>query len=133
MKGKLHLIAGIAFVLMLGYNLFVWGGLARMPSLGKLMSETTERELALAGVYLPLGARLVDVTGLRAAAVGHAAARFASIESKLIERPEVAMETIVAGMPFAVKLPYYGAPLLLPVFVVLWWRRPRGVHMIGAR
>jgi hypothetical protein len=133
MKGKLHLIAGVLLVAMFLYDVFLWGGLARMPTLGPLMTDTTERELALAGLYLPLGARVVDATGLRAAAVGHAAAQFSAVESRLLARPEVAMETMLAEMPSSVKVAYYGVPLLLPLFAFLWWRRPRGVHMIGAR
>lgn len=133
MRGKWHYVAASLFAVALLYDFFLWGGLARMPTLGPLMSGATSRELALGGIYLPVGAKLVDLTGLRSAASGHAAEVFGPIEARLLARPEVAMETISEDMPLIAKLPYYGAPLLLPVFVLMWWRRPRGVHVIGAR
>lgn len=133
MRGKWHYVAALLFLAALLYDGFLWGGLARMPTIGRIAADATSRELSWGGVYLPVGARLVDLTGLRPRAIAHASKVFGPLESRLIAQPAVAVETLTTDMPFAAKLPYYGAPLLLPVFVLLWWRRPRGVHMIGAR
>jgi hypothetical protein len=133
MRGKWHYVAAALFFSALIYDFFLWGGLARMPTLSRVMTDATSRELAWGGIYLPVGAKMVDLTGLKSAAAAHASGVFGPIESRLLAQPDVAMETITKDMPFGAKLPYYGAPLLLPVFVLMWWRRPRGVHMIGRR
>ena len=104
MKGKWHYAAALLFLLALLYDFFLWGGLARTPTLGRVMSDVTTRELAWGGVYLRVGSRLVDLTGLRNTAAAHASETFRQIEPKLLAQPEVAMETIVEEMPFSVTL-----------------------------
>jgi hypothetical protein len=133
MKGKLHVIAGILFALALFYDLFVWGGLARTDRLGPAVVEATQREVSLAGFYVPAGRALVGVTGLADAARDSAQGTFASREDSLLKNPAALMDNLLSDLPFAVKAGYYGAPLLLLVLAVLWWRRPRSVHMIGPR
>lgn len=130
MKSKLHLIAGVLFVLALLYNFYLWGGLARTSTLGPLMVETTQRELALAGVYLPVGMWLVDTAGVTNSAAAFANARFGALEKSVLANPAAAMDTLLSGMPVGVRSAYYGAPILLLVFAFMWWRRPRGVHVI---
>ncbi len=133
MKSKLHLIAGVLFVWALLYNFYLWGGLARTSTLGPLMVETTQRELALAGVYLPVGLWLVDTAGVADSAATFANARFGALETRVLANPAAAMDTLLSGMPVGVRSAYYGAPILLLLFAFLWWRRPRGVHVIGRR
>ena len=129
MKGKLHVIVGVLFVLALAYDFFLWGGLARTRQMGPLMVETTQRELALAGVYLPIGKILIEASGLQRVAAEHAQSTLAPVESRLLARPSVAMDTMVENLPLHVMLAYYGAPLLLVAFALAWWRRPREVHI----
>lgn len=129
MKGKLHLVAAVLFALTLFYDLFLWGGLARTPALGYLVTQGTQREVSLAGIYVPLGRMLVDNTGMARAAGEFAQARFASLEARLLANPAAAMDTLISNLPSNVRVAYYGAPILLLVTAFLWWRRPRGVHM----
>jgi hypothetical protein len=130
MKARLHLFAIALFVLTLFYNLYLWGGLARTPELGPLMTQATQREVSLAGIYLPLGRILIDAAGLKQTAASFAETRFAGVRSRVLANPAAAMDTILSDLPASVSLAYYGAPLLLPLAALLWWRRPRGVHMI---
>lgn len=133
MKGRAHVFAGILLLLALGYNLFVWGGLLLHPVMGPVAEDATRRELALAGVYAPIGRWVVQSIGLGSTAAAFAGTRFAAVESHLIENPLAAMETLVSEMPASVSLAYYGAPILVVVFTLLWWRRPRGLHVISRR
>lgn len=131
MRNRLHAILGVLFVLALAFDFFAWGGLSKTPALGRLVTDVTSRELALATVYVPAGATLLDLSGLGATAARYAQSAFAPIQARLLDNPAVAMETLVADMPLSVKLPYYGAPLLLVAFALAWWRRPRTVRSFG--
>ena len=125
MKGKWHVLAGALFLVALLFNLFTWGGLARSPVMGPVVTDAAARELALAGIYVPLGRAAVDAAGLSDSASDFAATQFAALQSDLLRNPNAAMETLVREMPTSVQLPYYGAPLLLLGFALAWWRRPR--------
>jgi hypothetical protein len=131
MRKRLHLILGILFVFALAFDFYAWGGLSKTATLGRLVVDVSSRELALASVYVPTGATLLDLTGLDAAATGYAQQAFAPIEAHVLANPPAAMDTLVADMPWMVRLPYYGAPLLLAAFAVAWWRRPRVVRSLG--
>jgi hypothetical protein len=132
MKGKAYVVAGIAFLLLLGYDFFLWGGLSRTASLGPMMTEASKREVALASLYLPVGRQLTGLVGARAAAE-MAQSTFDPLEPRLLANPAAAMDTLLSGLPWLPRMAYYGAPVLLLLFLLLFWRRPRGVHMIGAR
>lgn len=133
MRNRLHVIAGVLFVAALLADFWIWGGLSKAPTLGPLVSDVTSRELALASVYVPAGATLLDLTGLGATAATQAGEMFAPLQPALAANPQAAMETLVADMPLLPKLAYHGAPLLLVAFALLWWRRPRVVHAFGSR
>lgn len=132
MKSKLHLFAAALFVAALFYNFYLWGGLGRTPELGLLVTQGAEREVSLAGIYVPVGRMLVESTGLQRSASDFASERFASLQSRLLANPAAAMDTLLSNLPFTTKLSYYGAPLLLLLTAYLWWRRPREVH-VGRR
>lgn len=133
MRGKLHVVVGIAMFLMLVWDLYLWGGLTRAPEIGPLALDATRRELSLASIYAPAGRAALDATGLTAGAAAEASDVFQPLRARLLANPSAAMETLVEDMPSSARISYYGAPLLLLLFGVLWWRRPRGVHMMGRR
>jgi hypothetical protein len=133
MKGKWHLLAGVALLLACGFNLFAWGGLAKSATLGPVVSDAASRELALAGIYVGLGRLCVDATGTSKIAATYAESAFQPLQARLLANPGAAMETLVRDMPTMIGLAYYGVPVLLLVFVVLWWRRPRVLHSIRTR
>jgi hypothetical protein len=133
MKGKAYLIAGVLFLLTLGYNFYVWGGLGRSPILGPLVTQGAQREVSLAGLYVPVGRSLVESAGLHDTAVQFAQARFESLQPRMLANPAAAMDTLMSNLPSSVRVSYYGAPILLLVFAYLFWRRPRVVHAMGSR
>lgn len=133
MRGKLHLIIGLLFVLALLYDFYAWGGLAKTPAMGPAVGAAASRELALASVYVPTGRVLIDVTGLSGSAAQHAQQAFASLEERLLANPQAAMDIVVKGMPMLPRAAYYGAPLLLLAFLIAYWRRPRVLHSMGSR
>jgi hypothetical protein len=128
MKGRMYQIAGVLFLLALIYDLFLWGGLARVPNMGPAMQNVAARELSLAGLYLPLGNRLVELGGVAESAAAFAESRFAELEARVMSNPAAAMDIVLSGMSTGVSIGYYGAPVLLVLFLLLWWRRPRIVQ-----
>lgn len=133
MKRKLHVVAGLLFLTALLYDLFLWGGLARSPGLGPPVMEAARREVSLAGFYLPLGKRAVELAGVGDAAVDLAASQFGALEHRLLQNRPALLDTLLSSLPIGVAIGYYGAPLLLLAFAFLWWRRPRVVHSMGGR
>jgi hypothetical protein len=133
MRNKLHVIAGLLFLAALLFNLYVWGGLGRTRTMGPVVVDAAARELSLAGLYVPLGRRAVDAAGMSAASSEFAGEQFAAVEARVLANPQAAMETLLSEMPFAIRAIYYGAPLLLVVFAILYWRRPRVVQSMGRR
>lgn len=133
MRGKLHVILGVGFVLALLFDLYAWGGLSKSPTMGRVVTDAASRELALASIYVPPGKAVIEMTGLAASATAYAQAAFAPVEQRLLANPQAAMETLVRDMPVLPRIAYYGVPLLLVAFLLAYWRRPRVLHSMGGR
>jgi hypothetical protein len=133
MRNWLHVILGVLFAAALAFDFYAWGGLSRSVVLGKIATEAATRELSLASIYLPAGSVLVDISGLGRTAATYADEQFAPVQARVLANPAAAMETFARDLPFALKAPYYGAPILLVLFVLAYWRRPRVVRTMGRR
>ena len=133
MRNRLHLVLGALFVIALLFDFYAWGGLSKTPALGRIVTDASSRELALAGLYVPAGKGLVEVTGLAGSATAYAQSTFAGVEPRVLANPAAAMEILVGDMPLVPRTAYYGAPLLLVAFLLAYWRRPRVVRSMGRR
>lgn len=133
MKRYLHVVATVIFVLLLCDQWLVWGGLGRAPQVGPVMLEAADREVGLASVHVLVGQWLVHSAGLDESAIDAATRRFDAVIPHLLSNPDAALETVTMQMPWSVRLGYYGAPIMLLVALVLWWRRPRTVHLVKVR
>lgn len=131
MKRRLHIVAGILFLLVLLYDFYAWGGLAHTDRLGPVLVEAASRDVSFGAVYTPVGRALVGAVGMEDAAAASAQEMFATREARLLENRPAFMDNLLSDLPFAMRTAYYGAPLLLALFAVLWWRRPRVVHVMG--
>ena len=133
MKRYLHVVAAAVFVLLLGDQWLVWGGLGRAPQVGPVMLAAADREVGLASVHVLVGEWLVDSAGLEEAAIDAATSRFGGVIPEIVDNPDAAMDIATARMPASVRFGYVGAPLMLVVALLLWWRRPRTVHLVRTR
>ena len=133
MQGKLHVVLGVLFVLALLYDLYVWGGLSKTPTMGPIVTDATGRELSLAMAYVPAGAALLDLAGVGRGAASFAQEQFAPLEARLVANPPTAVETLARDMPATASLAYYGAPVLLVAFALAYWRRPRVLRSMNSR
>lgn len=133
MKRYLHVVAAVIFVLLLCDQWLVWGGLGRAPQVGPVVLEAADRDLGLASVHVLVGQWLVRSAGLDESAIEAGTGRFAAIIPDILANPDVALETATTQMPWSVRLGYYGAPIMLLLALLLWWRRPRSVHLVKVR
>lgn len=133
MKQRLHLFVTALFVLSLGWNLWIWGGIARHRELGPVIDKAARNEVSLGSLYLHSGAALLDVSGLAPQAAASAEASFGPALDSVRRSPVVAMENLQLDQPALVRASYYGAPLLLLATLLAWWFRPREVHLSRRR
>ena len=133
MKRYLHVVAAVIFVLLLCDQWLVWGGLGRAPQVGPVVLEAADREVGLASVHVLVGQWLVHSVGLDESAIEAGTGRVAAVIPHILANPDAALETATAQMPLSVRFGYYGVPIMLLVTVLLWWRRPRTVHLVKVR
>lgn len=135
MKNRLHVIALVLFVLCFLYDLIVWGSVRSIPDVGPGIADSARREAPLATAYITLGEMLDSVVP---ALESYGADRLSNAFGEGFERikadPTVAMDLIFDTTWNAahrwIKAMYWAAPILLVVFLILWSRRPRPIHMI---
>lgn len=133
MKRYLHVVAAAVFALLLCDQWLVWGGLGRAPQVGPVVLAAADREVGMASVHVLVGGWLVESTGLEEAAVDAATSRFADLVPDLVKNPDAAIDIATARMPASVRIGYVGVPVMLVLTVILWWRRPRSVHLVRTR
>lgn len=133
MKRYLHVVAALIFLLLLCDQWLVWGGLGRAPQVGPVVLEAADRDVGLASVHVLLGQWLVHGAGLDESAIDAATRRFDAVIPQILANPDAALETVTTRMPWSVRLGYHGAPIMLLVALLLWWRRPRSVHLVKVR
>lgn len=133
MKARLHMIAALLFLLLLADQWLVWGGLGRMPAAGPAVLAAADRDVGLASVHVLVGEWLVRSAGLDEAAIDLAKSRFAAVVPDILANPPAALDVVTARMPASVRFGYVGAPVMLVIALLLWWRRPRAVHLVRSR
>lgn len=135
MKSQLHVIAMVLFAICFAYDIVVWGGVTSMPGVGAGIADSAHREAPLAATYIAIG------TPLDAAVPSlgdYGTARLTDALSEGFERirsdPSVAMDLIFSSTWNAthrwIKWMYWGAPIMLLVTTILWFRRPRAIHAL---
>src|ERR1700712_3201448 len=99
-------------LLALGYDLFLWGGLAVTPTIGRQLREQASLESPMAASYLFLGRHLVESAHLQSRAMNSAAKQFAGPVSDTESSPLMIVERFLSAQKAVPRLAYYGAPIL---------------------
>ncbi|ANB17965.1 hypothetical protein [Dokdonella koreensis] len=125
-------------VLTLAFDLVVWGAVPSLPHVGEHIAASARREAPLAATYIFLGRPIDDaVPTLRGYGAGWLEQAWSEGFARIAEDGRVAMDLVTGSTWNAahrwIKLAYWAPPVLLPVFLVLWARRPRQIRMMGAR
>ena len=117
----------------LAYNLYVWGGLAVTPIIGKQLREQSSLQSPIAASYLFFGRHAVMKLGQSDRARVHAGKLFAAEIADTQSLPQMVLTRFLAAQSPSARLCYYGAPFLLVLSLVLHVRRPRQIRSFGRR
>lgn len=131
-----RLIRAMCWILagwFLAYNIYIWGGLAVTPSIGKQLREQATLQSPIAASYLFLGRHAVSATGLADRARTRAAKLFSEEIADTESLPQLILKRFLAAQSPSARLAYYGAPLLLVLSLVLHARRPKQIRSFGRR
>ena len=115
------------------YNIYVWGGLAVTPTVGKQLREQSSLQSPIAASYLFLGRHAVMKSGLSDRARIHAGKLFEAEIADTQSLPQTILGRFLAAQSPSARLSYYGAPLLLVLSLVLHARRPKQLRSFGRR
>ena len=133
MGSKIRAVSWLLALACLGFDLYLWGGLAITPVVGKALREQASLRSPLAATYLFAGRKAVDVLGREDASVAFAARH---IRAGVLADPgprETVVQRILAAQSATGTLCYYGAPILLLLSLALHVRRQKRIRSFGAR
>lgn len=135
MKGKMHIVSGIAFLLVLFFNLMVWGGVKDIPRVGTQIRTLAQTQAPLVITYMFLGEQLDRaVPALGKFGTDYATQSFDPVLQRIADDPNMAVEALFESHAAStIRLMFWLAPILLGVFLLFWWRRPRKISLMGGR
>jgi hypothetical protein len=133
MKSKLHLITLGLFLISFALNLIVFGALAAIPKVGEEVRQSAQRESVTMSVYIALGAFLQDLPGVGAVGAALADEGFGAAFSKIEDEPSAAMDVLMTpdygGLHGLLRFNYSACPVLLVLWILAWYFRPRMLHL----
>jgi hypothetical protein len=134
MKFRLDYVALPVFLLTLAYNSWHWGSSAQLKDIGPVIAHSAAGEAPLVQTYTYLGKTAIDLLGLQASALVAAESTFGPAREKLLETPELAMETLFEGHYSSdqawLTYTHWICPLFLLLFVIGWLIRPKQIRTI---
>jgi len=135
MKSQLHVIAMVLFAICFLYDIVVWGGVPALPKVGGHIADSARREAPIAATYIAIGSPLdTAVPSLGDYAYAVLTEGLSEGFDRIREDPTVAMDLIFSTTwnPTHrwIKAMYWGAPVMLLVTTILWFRRPKAVHAL---
>ncbi len=133
MGSKIRTVSWILAFVFLGFDLYLWGGLAITPVVGKELREQASLRSPLAATYLFAGRKAVDGLGRQDASVAFAARQIRAGVLADPGPPDTVVQRILAAQSATGSLCYYGAPLLLLLSLALHVRRQKPIRSFGAR
>lgn len=126
--------SGTALVLLMGYNMLVHSALADHEEIGPAIRESARLHAPITALYILGGDQLRKVPALRAVAAGPAGQIADGIASAVRSYPPGAMDVLFATPQSRAQRHLHwthdGAYIVLLVFALLYWRRPRSVHLM---
>ena len=117
----------------LAYNIYVWGGLAVTPAIGKQLRDQATLQSPIAASYLFLGRHAVSAAGLADRARLRSGKLFAEEIADTQSPSQLILNRVLAAQSPSARLAYYGTPLLLVLSLVLHARRPKQLRSFGRR
>ena len=118
---------------MLAQSIYLWGGLALTPVVGKQLREQARVQSPLVATYLFLGRLSLPVLGLQEKARAHVASRFSREIADADSPPETVVVRFQSAQSAGERLDHVGAPLMLLLSLVLHLRRQKPIRSFGVR
>lgn len=131
MYKRITVLSWLLTVLFLGYNLYLWGGLAVTPLLGSALRDQAPRDNILAALYLSAGQQTVDLGHIAGGARRFAAARFEADYPAMIAKPGTAIAHVLAAQSWFGRVAFYGTPVMLVLSILLYRFRQKPVRSLG--
>lgn len=128
-RGFFWMLTGLCFA----YDLYLWGGLAVTPTVGKQLREQASLRSPIAATYLFLGRQAVSAAGLSGRAADFAGSKFAAQIADQESAPQLIVDRFLSAQSANGTFAYYGAPLLLVLSMVVHARRTRQVRSFGTK
>lgn len=134
MRNKLHIVVAAVFLLVLFYDLIVWGAVKDLPEAGLHIRTIAQRQAPLALTYMTLGEPLdAALPFLHGYGLDTARRAFEPAFVRIAEDTNLAI-TLLFDRTYnsthaVLKALFYAAPVLLVLFLLLWWRRPRQIRL----
>jgi hypothetical protein len=118
----------------LAYNAFTYSALGDTPVVGPAFRQAIRNDAPIVASYVAIGDMLRALGPLRTWGEATAAEAAAPLAEKVRAYPPGASAAFF-GAPMSsaqsrMQRAQQTAPFLLLLAVVLWWRRPRAVHML---
>jgi len=138
MKSRMHIIMGMLLLLALLFDLVVWGGVKAIPDAGPKIRQVAQTQAPLALTYMVVGEQLdALVPGFGHFGTDYATQAFSDVLPRIKDDPNVAIIALFAGSANSqqaiVKIMYWAVPVLLGLFLIFWWRRPRQITSLSGR
>ena len=132
MKLRVYGLALAVLLISLGYNVWYWGGAARSPDLGPILTTAAAREAPLVDAYLSLGGAVLDFTPWAADAQADAERALAPARQRILDQPRLAIDELFdhrydTALSVLV-ISHWVAPLALLVTLIAWLRRPKAIQ-----
>jgi hypothetical protein len=126
--------SGLVLLLLMGYNMLVHSTLADHEELGAAIRESARLHAPVTALYILGGDQLRKLPPLRAVAGKQAGEIAGGVAGAVRSYPPGAMDALF-GVPQSpaqrhLQWTHNGAYLMLLVFGLLYWRRPRSVRFM---
>lgn len=134
MRPRKYAVLGLAFLLCLAFDAWLYGSLARKPGVGPDVAAAARAHAPLLHAYIVLGRPWVAHAG--ATGAQHVAdAAFGDAYPQIAAMPEVADSLLFSQsrgrLSELMTLLFWAAPVLLVLTILAWAFRGRPVHLVG--
>lgn len=137
MRRQLHWFFVALALAVLTFLATVWAGAAALPSIGPALQKSARAEAPLTTAYMLIGRVLRGADFLRDYGDDYASDAFAPLAEHITSSPELAMELAYDDLRSARQRTLVGMHwvpwIALAIAGLLYWRRPRAVHLYGTR
>jgi len=119
-------------LLMFVHSFYFWGGIGLTPNVGDrvLFQATKQMDLLLVGFYTHTGKAMMGIVAPDAAQA-YAAAEVGQVYPSLDGDQFTAAQKIMRAMDSMQSFSHSWAPIMLVVFLVLFWLRPKPLKSLG--